>query len=269
MCLYPVTIYVSGCDSHGIPHNGEPIQVPCGKCFECLQQKSIEWSHRIADECKAHSESCFITLTYDNEHLPVDGSVNRRDVQLFLKRLRKRVHPKKIRVFYCGEYGKKALRPHYHIIVFGWFPSDCVVWQRDEHGEHLFRSPTVEKTWTFGFSSVGKVTLESAKYCAKYMQKLQKLPPTLAKPFLGMSNRPGIGYNAIDPNSLVGDRIYHNGKSCKVPRYYLKVMERQGRDLTVFKYRRFVVGQKKAQLTDLTLRRRKSKEFCKKLLTRK
>lgn len=269
MCLYPVTINLTGCDSTGIPHNGEPVQVPCGKCFECLQQRSIEWSHRIVDECKSHAQNCFLTLTYNNEHLPVDGSLNRRDVQLFLKRLRKKLQPQKIRVFYCGEYGKKALRPHYHIIVFGWFPSDCVFMPNHHTGDTLFRSPTVEKLWTFGFSSVGKVTLESAKYCAKYMQKLQKVPSNLIQPFTGMSNRPGIGFNAIDPKSLVGDRIYHGGKSCKVPRYYLKVLQRQGRDLTIFKYRRFVVGQKKAQLTDLKQRREKARLFCKKPLTRK
>lgn len=257
MCLYPVTIK----DPHA---DFGTIQVSCGKCLECLQQRSNEWAHRIVDECKQHKENCFITLTYNDDFKPLDGSLRRRDLQLFIKRLRKHLDPVKIRVFYCGEYGKKALRPHYHIIVFGWKPEDLFFWQKDKSGSLLYRSPQLERLWTFGFSSVGDVSVDSAKYCAKYLQKLQKLPDGLVKPFIGMSNRPGIGFNCIDPQSLTCDRIYHNGKSIKVPRYYLKVLERDGHDLVFFKERRFLVGNLKANLTDLQTRRKKAKEFVKK-----
>lgn len=259
MCLYPKTIPVKriGSDHY------EPIKVACGKCLECLSQRSNEWSHRIIDECKQHKDNCFITLTYNDDFKPSNGSLCRRDLQLFIKRLRKHVEPLKLRVFYCGEYGKKALRPHYHIIVFGWKPDDLFFWQRDKTCD-LYRSPQLEKLWTYGFSSVGDVTVDSAKYCAKYMQKLQKLPDGLVKPFIGMSNRPGIGFYAIDPNCLTSDRIYHNGKSVKVPRYYLKVFERDGHDLQFFKERRQIVGAMREKAINLIERRNKAYKFVKK-----
>lgn len=100
MCLNPVMLR-----SVGYP-------VPCGKCFECRVMRSREWSFRIALEARAASESCMITLTYNDEHLPADNSVDKRAVQLFIKRLREKIYPKKIRYFACGEYGAKRSRPH-------------------------------------------------------------------------------------------------------------------------------------------------------------
>lgn len=273
MCLYPKTIPVLrvGSDHY------EPVTVACGKCLECLQQKSNEWAHRIVDECKQHEQNCFITLTYNNEHLPLNGSLVKRDLQLFIKRLRKHLEPVKIRVFYCGEYGKKHLRPHYHIIVFGWYPDDAIFWERDKKGTLLYRSPVVERLWSIeekkdgkkvyipiGFSSIGNVTIDTAKYCAKYLQKLQKVPKELVQPFTGQSNRPGIGYNAIDCGSLSGDRVYHNGKSVKVPRYYLKVLERNGHDLTEFKERRQIIGAMREKCIDLQKKRDDAYNFVKK-----
>lgn len=259
MCLRPITIPVkrTGSDHY------EAITVSCGKCLECVQAKSTEWSHRIVDECKLHKDNCFITLTYNDEHLPVGGSLVRRDLQLFIKRLRKHLEPQKIRVFYCGEYGKKSLRPHYHIIIFGWSPTDSFFYKRDKKGVDLFRSPTVERLWSFGFSSVGEVTLDTAKYCAKYMQKFNTLPDSLAKPFIGMSNRNGIGYGSIDPNCLTTDSIFHSGKRIKVPRYYLKVLERDGHDLTDFVARRCLLGKLKENPLQLEQRRKKAKFFLK------
>ena len=58
--------------------------LPCCKCAECLMQKSIEWSFRIMLESKDYKDNCFITLTYKDN--PVQ--LNKRDYQLFLKRLR-------------------------------------------------------------------------------------------------------------------------------------------------------------------------------------
>lgn len=263
MCLYPVKIPDPRAREDMTDTVYPPIVVSCGKCVECLQQHANEWAHRIVDECKQHEQNCFITLTYNDDYKPLNGSLVKRDLQLFLKRLRKHLEPVKIRVFYCGEYGKKHLRPHYHVIVFGWKPDDLFFWQKDGK-DILYRSPQLEKLWKFGFSSVGDVTINSARYCAKYMQKLQKIPDGLVKPFTGMSLKPGIGYNAISAECLTGDRIYHSGKSVKVPRYYLKVLEREGHDLTAFKERRQIVGAMRERATDLVARRKKAYEFRKK-----
>ena len=255
MCTSPVCVSVcrKGNDYY------ELLQVPCGKCLECLNQKSTEWAYRIMDECKAHSDNCFITLTYENS----PGQLVRKDLTDFIKRLRKSLDFP-VRVFYTGEYGSHTLRPHYHLIVFGYFPTDCVFLRRDG-SDNLYRSKSIEKLWTFGFSSVGRVSLQSAKYCAKYLQKLQKIPANLVQPFIGMSNRPGIGYSAISPKSLASDKIYHNGHYIKIPRYYLKKLEEQGFDLSDLRDIRLIRGE--LSNSEKSLERRKSnidilKEKC-------
>lgn len=265
MCLYPV--HITARPKVGAPHSAV---VPCGKCLDCLRQKSFEWAFRILDECSVHSENAFITLTYSNDFLPSDKSVSRREVQLFIKRLRKYLQPLKIRFFACGEYGKRFGRPHYHLIIFGWYPNDVVFLKRDGATD-LFRSKLIEKCWSKGFSSVGKVTFESAIYCAKYMNKFQfdkikrdtRLPAPVRPPFVQMSNRPGIGFDCVYRADLVTDRIYRNGKSTKIPRYYLKVMERDGIYLDDFKQMRIRNGEHIASVTDLDEKRKrlKSKYF--------
>lgn len=213
MCLNPTYLKEKG------------IYVSCGKCFECKQKNSREWAFRILLESKLYEKNCFITLTYNDDNMPEDEGIHRRELQLFMKRLRKSIEPKKIRFFYCGEYGKKYGRPHYHCIIFDYFPEDAYFWQKDKSGEDLFRSPSLEKIWTKGFSSVGLLTYDSAYYCAKYMQKAPPPDMKIDKPFIGMSNRPGIGHDSIKIDWLETDKMYVNGKYMKLPRYFLKILE--------------------------------------------
>lgn len=194
------------------------MYVPCGKCMECLISKSNEWAFRVMLEAQFYFENSFLTLTYDNEHLPKDGNVSKRDFQLFLKRLRKFVHPKKIRFFGCGEYGSKGQRPHYHIIIFGYDFIDKYPFSVDKKKNVLFRSESLEKLWPFGFSSIGVLNIDSAKYCAKY---LQKDIAGKSKSFLLMSRRPGIGFASFNENWFDTDKIYVSGKFLKIPRYFL------------------------------------------------
>lgn len=95
------------------------MTVPCGKCLACLSQKSREWTMRLSHEWYYYNQrnSIFLTLTYDNNHIPDNYSLNRRDVQLYLKRLRKA--GLKFKYLCAGEYGFKYGRPHYHLIIFG------------------------------------------------------------------------------------------------------------------------------------------------------
>lgn len=280
MCLYPVTIYSK---PEHIPH-----QVSCGKCLECMRQASREWAFRILDECSLHDKNCFITLTYNDDNYPDFGEVSVREHQLFLKRLRAAISPIKIRFFMSAEYGKKHMRPHYHYIIFGWYPDDARYFCTDDKHTSLFRSALLESVWTKGFSTVGTVTYDTALYAAKYLQKYQFLdsPPkvlceypdvgnfrtysyefrSMQKPFVRMSNRPGIGYDCIynHYDALDTNRIYHNGRYTKIPRYYLKVMERDGIDLQRFRDMRSAAGEFRANClspNDLYLRRKKANEF--------
>lgn len=260
MCLYPVKIMTR-------PKNGQsqPATVSCGHCLECLRQKSYEWAFRICDECRQYTDNAFITLTYNDDNLPSDHSVSRREVQLFMKLFRRAVAPLRVRFFACGEYGKERLRPHYHIIIFNWYPTDTFFWKKD--GDVLlYRSPFLEKIWKKGFSSVGRVTFESALYCAKYMNKAQFIRdknhflPRVSLPFVQMSNRPGIGFNSAFRCDLQTDRIYNNGRSCKIPRYYLKVLEREGVYLGDFKSLRQAQGEFVERMSPPLLDRRKKFE---------
>lgn len=234
MCLRP--IYVKTV----------PFPVACGKCIECKVKKSNEWAYRCMLEASLYKENCFLTLTYNEDNYPERGSLSRRDLQLFIKRLRFAIDKKyglKIRYFGCGEYGSRKGRPHYHLIIFGWKPTDLTFLKRDKRGNLLYRSALVESCWTKGFSSVGEVTLETAKYTAVYMQKV--FDQSLKKPFVCMSLKPGIGANAVFPNVLDSLKIYYRGKYIKLPRYYMKVLEdNYGLDLSEIRER----GKEKAFL---------------------
>ena len=93
------------------------IKVPCGHCMPCRIQRAREWAQRIVYEMPYHEKSCFITLTYDNEHF--NPSLNPSDLQGFWKRLRERFPDRKLKYLACGEYGDKGGRPHFHAILFG------------------------------------------------------------------------------------------------------------------------------------------------------
>lgn len=241
MCLRPVFL------------RDKRIAVPCGKCIECNIDKARVWAYRIALEASQYKKNCMVTLTYNDEHLPVDRSVNPYHLQLFLKRLRKKIYPRKVRFFACGEYGAKRLRPHYHVILFGEDFEDKYFFKNDKKGNPLFISPTLNNLWSeleflngkrvynpIGYAGIVDVTFEVAKYVAIYLQK----PPVdgRLRPFVRMSNRPGIGFNAIREQLLVSDKLYLDGKYIKLPRYFLKVLDRDGFDLTELKERRFRVA---------------------------
>lgn len=212
--------------------NKEIIEVPCNKCLECFEQKAKEWSFRIEKECQKFAKNCFITLTYENS----PGSLNKRDFQLFLKRLRKSVFPLKIRYFGCGEYGSKGLRPHYHFIIFNYMPDDCFLLKYDHKGFPIYVSDKLAKLWGKGFISVQEANVYNAKYCAKYMQKFIELPDDFVKPFVCMSTHPGIGYDYFFENReslLITDKLYSKGYYIKLPRYFEKLAIKNGDVLAV------------------------------------
>lgn len=201
----------------------EAFPVGCGKCLECIQLHKIEWVHRIMDEASLHSQNTVVTLTYaEGQSDKLD--LKRRDFQLFMKRLRRKVG--KCRFYMCGEYGSRGCRPHFHAVLFGVDFPDKYFYKQSKKGKDVFRSPTLEKLWTLGFSSITAVAPESLEYLTKDFQKLLPLDDGRTPPFNGMSNRPGIGAGAISLRSLQSGKIYHNGKFCGLPRYYKRLFER-------------------------------------------
>ena len=105
-----------------------PVKVPCGQCIGCRLERSRQWAMRCVHEAQLHEDSCFITLTYNDENLPDDASLNVKHFQNFMKEFRAAIAPKKVRFFHCGEYGEhngtykheqsyglsSLGRPHYH-----------------------------------------------------------------------------------------------------------------------------------------------------------
>lgn len=205
------------------------VSVPCGRCPACLSRRRSSWSFRLREEVKVADSCYFITLTYNDEHLPyrrIEGSddlvpcVEKSDVQLFLKRLRKHIEPYKIRYFVVSEYGPRTLRPHYHMLLFN-FP-------------HLLKNKLdeyISDAWRLGFVRVDPVTEGRINYVTSYCLDSSTLPKFLKKNFMLCSRRPGIGSTYLDDESRVDYHLRNlddfgyipsNGKvhKVKLPRYY-------------------------------------------------
>lgn len=202
--------------------------VPCGKCMACLVKKQRDWTFRIEQEVKYSVSAWFITLTYDEEHVPVDEElmvpvVSKRDIQLFMKRFRKEISVLgySCRYFICAEYGPKTLRPHYHGILFD-LPLTFT---------KTFLSDLLVRTWQQGFITLAPVTPGRCRYVAKYCSSFMFLPKYLQnekrKPFLLVSRKIGIGKSFIDRDPRVKDLRRtpksavrgENGNMQNLPRY--------------------------------------------------
>jgi hypothetical protein len=197
-------------------------------------------------EAQLHEHNSFLTLTYSDDHLPTDGSLTPRDVTLFIKKLRKALHGKKILYYYCGEYGDQFSRPHYHIALFGHdFSTDRVPHYKTTSGHQIHRSPLLEKLWTHGHSDIGDLSYDSARYIAGYIQKkvlgkkakehyTKILPATgeiisVHPEFARMSRRPAIGLNWINKYSsdIYNYDVCHVAdKKLRPPAYYDKWLKK-------------------------------------------
>ena len=209
----------------------EVYDLPCGRCIECLNRYSNEWALRCAIEQQHSDRTCFITLTYSD----APNSVSKRDFQLFLKRLRRRLEPTLIRYFGCGEYGEINGRPHYHLLIFGWSPDDLYFWKHSKKGKKIYRSPFLESVWTAGFSVVEEANFNTAKYTAIYMQKMI-YDDNREPAFVLMSK--GLGRDAISSDLLISGKVYYDGYGYSVPRYFIRQLEKT-HDVTSYKLRKY------------------------------
>lgn len=249
-----------------------PVTVPCGQCVGCRLERSRQWAIRCVHEASLHDENCFITLTYDNDHLPADGSLRVEDFQKFMKRLRKHYDGKRIRYYHCGEYGDRTNRPHYHAILFGHEFSDKSLFRLSPSGERLYRSPTLEKLWPYGYSTIGNVTFESAAYVARYIMK--KVTGELAeehyqgrKPeYTTMSRRPGIAagwYEKYKDDVFPRDEVIMRGQKMRPPKFYDHLYEiDNAEEFAILKARR--KAKAKAFSENNTLDRLRVREIVKK-----
>lgn len=220
----------------------EFTEIPCGHCIECYLNYSMTWANRCMMELTDYDpcECWFLTLTYDEEHIPKDGSLNKDDLQKFWKRLRQYIVRKcgevsRLRYFACGEYGSKTFRCHHHAIVYGLPYIDLQSWVPSKSGFPLFRSETLEEIWQNGIVTVSPVSWNTCAYTARYVlkkadksidQNMYKELNVLPE-YVTMSRRPGIGRSYYD---LHKEDIYRfdeiilktdeGGKIVKPPKYF-------------------------------------------------
>ena len=271
-CYHPMTAYIS---AHKINYDDtvktkayrsvsfketsehdRQITLPCGQCVGCRLEKSRQWAVRCMHEAQLHEDNCFITLTYNDENLPEDLSLNYDHFQTFIKDLRAhfKYHHNKtgIRFYMAGEYGESFGRPHYHACIFGINFSDRKYHKRTPSGFNIYVSKILESLWPYGYSSIGDVTFESAAYVARYIMKKQ----TGTKPnefgmtakdhytwcdletgelkekkpeFNKMSLRPGIGADWLKkylPDVYPNDFVEVRGKKTTPPKYYDKIYKK-------------------------------------------
>jgi len=195
-------------------------------------------------EAQLHESNCFLTLTYDDKHLPEHGSLYYSDVQKFYRRVRKKLGS--FRHFTCGEYGPKLQRPHYHACIFGLDFPDKKHFKTSPSGGEIFTSALLDSLWTEGFASVGGLSYESARYVAGYCTKKitgQLAATHYARPsihtgelvqlepeFGHMSLKPGIGhgwYKKYKSDVFPRDHVVYDGLKLPVPKYYYNLLKKE------------------------------------------
>lgn len=172
MCLSPVHLYKF------VDNKRVYYDVPCGKCVECKSRRRNDYVVKCYNEFMNCSSAHFITLTYNDEHVPwvIDSSsgeihltLDIKDFQSCIKRCRRSYffrHKENFdcRYMICGEYGSETHRPHYHLLVFNWQSEFLELFLRD---------------WQkyFGFTSCKQVGMtnkdfyKSSLYVSKYVVK--------------------------------------------------------------------------------------------------
>lgn len=208
--------------------------VPCGQCLGCRLERSRQWAVRCMHEASLYERNCFVTLTYNQDHLPLSGSLDLSHFQLFMKRLRKKFGAG-IRFYHCGEYGENLGRPHYHALLFNHDFEDKKYFS-ERNGHKVYTSGLLSDLWNMGHSVIGDVTFDSAAYVARYCmkkvtgEKKEVWYGPLKPEYTTMSRRPGIGtgwYRKFRSDVYPHDRIFVNGGETRPPRFYDGLLEKE------------------------------------------
>jgi len=188
--------------------------VPCGRCAACRINRAEDWTNRMVWESDYFQDSSFVTLTYSEENLPIDRSLDKEELQGFFKRLRKKLHKRRIKYFACGEYGETYGRPHYHAVLFGI---------------SALETDLVGTAWGKGQIQLSVFKAARARYCAGYLLKevdsrvdLRGLVP----PFALMSKKMGKRFAVANmARILSGGTLTVNGNPVALPRYFRKILD--------------------------------------------
>lgn len=214
------------------------VKVPCGRCSECLKSNAQGWSFRILKEAELYDENYFITLTYDDEHLPSNKMLVKDEISKFNKKLKTYLNrkglPSDFRFYGVGEYGGQTARPHYHVIYFNLMIPD-LHFEYVDNGNLIFSSEFIRSVWSKGHIVIGNVDVASACYVARYCDKKRLLnqyekddllSKGIVPEFSIMSRMPGIGSHFI-PKVVDGvvSQCYNlsvKGRNYSIPQFYSK-----------------------------------------------
>lgn len=219
------------------------LGLPCGQCVGCRLERSRQWAVRMVHEASLHEHNSFITLTFDEPSLQARDnpmSLDKREFQLFMKRLRKKFPGRKVRYYMCGEYGDRFLRPHYHAILFG-IDFDDKVLEKVQDGRQYFSSALLRSAWPYGNNIITDVNFDTCAYVARYIMK-KSLGKDAWKSYVKyvtddgemigyrlpeyttMSRRSGIGKAWLDKyltDVYPKDRVFLRGRGySRPPKYY-------------------------------------------------
>lgn len=235
-------------------------RINCGQCLSCRINHAKMWSERCLLEAQYWESTLFVTLTYNDKHLPFNGlnpTLRKKDFQDFMKRLRKKLDYK-VSFFASGEYGGRSKRPHYHAIIFGLSLPDMQV-HKVKKSYNLYTSKFLEDVWGKGFCIIGVCNSLTTAYTAQYTLKkskvvklrgnvsdiedfltedlygqyrlcdhdLLKQQGVIENEFSLMSRRPAIGKRFFDEHMkdiIDNDRI--DGCELKHIRYFDKLIEK-------------------------------------------
>lgn len=243
----------------------DKLLIPCGQCVQCRLKRSQDWATRCMLEAKKYSCNWFVTLTYDDFHLPygslnvvdktsgefferdsLNPSLNKNHFSKFMKDFRRycsyHYNHTGVRYFGCGEYGSLSARPHMHLILFNvpeQLQSDLKFWKNTSTGDAIFTSEKLDSIWKFGLSCVGDVSFQSAAYVARYIMKKQTgdgasiyFENGIEPEFCLMSRKPGLGREWFDNNKdhcYEFDEIYvpykDTARAVPPPHYFDKLYE--------------------------------------------
>lgn len=221
LCLHPITIRNPNWGTAKQTNDDMLyIKVPCGRCIACQNNRRSSWVLRNRFENLNSESSIFVTLTYDDENVPLtknqELTLDYEDVKKFMKRLRKKFPDSSLKYFLCGEYGSHTFRPHYHAIIYNL--------PLLNNGKDFveYYNKILADTWGLGHVTSSVVTDARIGYITKYIIKSEddrkKYQETeIKRPKLLVSRGIGKGLEArVSPQS---GTLRFFGQSYVVPRY--------------------------------------------------
>lgn len=172
--------FIGKASSYHTRYQGTPtgaLLLPCRQCIGCRLEKSRQWATRLLHETEFHKGAIFLTLTYDENNVPKNGSLNKTHLRTFFNDLRSRnsyYGKDKIKYFACGEYGDRTGRPHYHAALYGGLSVHdplCDPEEPSRSGDPQYSHPDLSKVWTHGRHRFSAHNFETAAYVARYVLK--------------------------------------------------------------------------------------------------